>query len=223
LTKLTYLFQGKVNELSLKMDAAEKNFPDNIIQPINNKPEGKLENCPLAALCTVQKNAYMDTDTMLLWLERVYRPWTVTINGPNIIIMDTFAAHKTDVFVDYITDYQGHFIMIPGGYTSKLQVIDLCINKPLKDSLRDAYNEWFMNINIRTAKLKRTDIAQWVVNTSYDDITTKMIFNAWKKVGLPITKVGDIELDASIYDIDDSYDEEAEQQFAEDDDKDELS
>jgi PDZ domain-containing secreted protein len=56
-----------------------------------------------------------------------------------------------------------------------------------------------------------------------------MIYNAWKNIGLPITKLEDIELDGSIYDIDDADDEEAEQQFAEDDEfivvrnKDELS
>jgi DDE superfamily endonuclease len=149
---------GRINRTFICMIRVqdENFFPDKIIQPINNKPEGTLENYQLAASCTVQKNAYMDTDTILLWLERVYRPWTVTINGPNIIIMHTFAAHKTIVVVDYITDYQRHLIMIPGGYTSKLQVMDVGINKPLKESLWDAYDEWFMNINIRTAKPKLT-------------------------------------------------------------------
>jgi DDE superfamily endonuclease len=168
-------------------------------------------------LCTVQKNAYMDTETMMLWLERIYRPWAVTINGPHIMILDTFAAHKTKVVVDYITDYQGHLILIPGGYTSKLQVLDVGINKPFKDYLRDKYDNWFMNANIRTAKPKRTDIAKWVVDTWYDDITKKMIYNAWRKVGLPITKLGNIELDVSMYDSDDAYDEEAGQLFFEED------
>jgi hypothetical protein len=119
--------------------------------------------------------------------------------------------------------------MIPGGYTSKLQVMDVGINKPFQDLMRDTYDEWFMGVNIRSAKPNRTDIAKWVVNTWYDHITSKMIYNAWKKIGLPITKLGNIELDGSIYDIDDAYDDEAEQQFAEDDDfivvlnKDELS
>jgi hypothetical protein len=77
--------------------------------------------------------------------------------------------------------------------------LDVGINKPFKDYLRDRYDEWFTNVNIRTAKPKRTDIAKWVVNTWYDNITPKMIYNAWGKVGVPITKLGDIELDVSIY------------------------
>jgi hypothetical protein len=46
-------------------------FPNDIIHPLNNKLEGTLYNYPLAALCTVQNNAHMDTDRMLLWLERM--------------------------------------------------------------------------------------------------------------------------------------------------------
>jgi DDE superfamily endonuclease len=95
---------GRINRTFKRMERLQDEealfYPDSIIHPINNKPTGTLENYPLAASCTVQKNAYMDTDTMLLWLERVYRPWAVTINGPNIIILDT--SQHTKLMLSWI-------------------------------------------------------------------------------------------------------------------------
>ena len=40
-----------------------------------------------------------------------------------------FRAHKTEVF-------------IPGGLTSVLQPLDVCLNKPFKDRVRKMWSEW---------------------------------------------------------------------------------
>jgi hypothetical protein len=36
--------------------------------------------------------------------------------------------------------------LVPGGYTSRLQVMDVGLNKPFKDRVRDQYDEWFMTV-----------------------------------------------------------------------------
>jgi hypothetical protein len=68
--------------------------------------------------------------------------------------------------------------MIPGGYTSKPQAMDLGINKHFKDLLTEKYDKWFVEVNIRASNPNWSDMAKWVVNTWYNNIINKMIYTA---------------------------------------------
>ncbi|KAK6324489.1 hypothetical protein J4Q44_G00038310 [Coregonus suidteri] len=41
----------------------------------------------------------------------------------------------------------GDLVIIPGGMTSQLQVLDVVVNKPFKDNLRKKYTEWLLSGN----------------------------------------------------------------------------
>jgi hypothetical protein len=79
------------------------------------------------------------------------------------------AFHRCNTEVDYI----------PGGYTSKLQMLDVGVNKPFKDGIRDELEKWISSYETR--KPERSKITEFI-STSWANIKTSTIVNSWKHV-----------------------------------------
>ena len=81
----------------------------------------------------VQEKAWMDEKRMLDWVERIWRPWAATKTGMTYLILDEFRAHMTNNVKAAINKCNTEIDYIIGGYTAKLQVMDVGINRTLKD------------------------------------------------------------------------------------------
>ena len=79
--------------------------------------------------------------------------------------------------------------VIPGGLTSVLQPIDVSVNKPFKDSMRQEWNEWMIGGQktytkggtMRAPTLP--EVCQWVIN-SWSNLKVETIVKAFKKCGI---------------------------------------
>jgi hypothetical protein len=100
-----------------------------------------------------------------------------------MLILDEFSAHMTDEVRRAYAECGTFLELVPGGYTSRLQVMDVGINKPFKDRVRDQYDEWFMTVP-SGSKPQRPDVATWIAK-SWLDLPTSAIANTWRRVGLP--------------------------------------
>lgn len=65
-----------------------------------------------------------------------------SFNGSGILLMDEFAAHKTDNIIELLIDRGINPLFIPAGFTSVLQPLDVSVNKPLKAFYAEYWNEW---------------------------------------------------------------------------------
>jgi DDE superfamily endonuclease len=79
-------------------------------------------------------------------------------------------------------------VFIPGGYTWRLQVMDVGINKPFKDRIRDGYDQFMCEHNYGS-KAKREDVSQWV-KLAFHGIRLSTIYRTWTKVGLETVGTG---------------------------------
>jgi DDE superfamily endonuclease len=148
---------------------------------------------PTSNFYAVQDKAWMNSCLMVDWATEVFAPWAETKVGPTILILDEFSGHLTGAVRDAIIASGAFVVYIPGGYTWRLQVMDVGINKPFKDKVRDAYDDWYMAGNFQN-KPQRQDVASWI-KASYDAITMATINNSWRKVGLPVpTNVEEMEV-----------------------------
>ena len=75
--------------------------------------------------------------------------------------MDEFSVHLMVSSSNQIKGCETKIYYILGGYTSKLQVMDVGVNKPFKGYVRQAY-ENFMIGNIENRKDRREDKVQWI-------------------------------------------------------------
>jgi DDE superfamily endonuclease len=65
--------------------------------------------------------------------------------------------------VNFIGNYQAHVELFPAQFTSVLQVLDVEINKPFKNQLKNECYKWRIDqIDDRNAKPQRYDVAQLI-------------------------------------------------------------
>jgi hypothetical protein len=146
--------------------------------------KNKKEGYPDDVICVCQENAWCDTPTMAKWVDLVYGPY-VAKNTENFshLIMDDYSAHKVKVVTDKIKNTGSLVSIMPGGSTSRVQVLDVGINKPFKDKFRTAWTQWMITENRQNnLSVSRPLLAQWV-SSVWKSIDTTTVEHTWAKCG----------------------------------------
>jgi len=83
---------------------------------------------------------------MLEWLKIVWgrRPRTL-LNQSSMLVLDAYKWHLIDSVKNPLRKMKTELVIIPGGMTSVLQPMDLSINKPFEDRLRQQYTTWIVD------------------------------------------------------------------------------
>jgi transposase-like protein len=156
--------------------------------------EGYPEGCHY----TCQEKAWFNEEIMLQWIDTVWRPH-VESRGSRLtyLLMDEFAVHLTasveQAFVSLNTEVE----IIPGGYTSKLQAMDVGINKPFKNHCRKQFQIWLEQNQTNdgtTVKPHRKDAAKWA-KYAWDQITPRTIRKTWNHIGYMDLPIEDLQVD----------------------------
>ena len=95
--------------------------------------------------------------------------------------MDECTVHLMSSCVDALQDCGTEVDFVVGGYTSKLQVLDVGINKPFKDYVRQDYGKFMVSKKGR--KTTRLDVAKWI-SSAWDKIKTETISRTWESIGI---------------------------------------
>jgi DDE superfamily endonuclease len=131
----------------------------------------------------VQEKAWMDTASMHKWIDKIYAPWATAINGRNIVLLDLGPAHAKTEIVDRIAEFHEHFELLPPHSTSVLQVMDVGINKPFKNAVKNHYDMWFVeNADEENPKPRRPDVAKWIA-AAWSQIRDTTILRTWAHIG----------------------------------------
>ena len=83
---------------------------------------------------------------MLEWMKIVWgcRP-RAFLNQPSMLVLDAFKGHLTDSVKNQLHKMNTELVVFPGGMISVLQPMDVSINKPFKDRLRQQYLTWILD------------------------------------------------------------------------------
>ena len=133
------------------------------------------------------ENAWMDERVMLAWVDEVLVPYVATApdNIVPLLILDSYRCHMMGSVVQRIQELGVEVQHIPGGCTSLCQPVDVGFNKPFKDRVRRAWQNWMIAESIihgTTRSPTRLDVAMWVANMM-EEMKREggIIRNAWKK------------------------------------------
>uniref|UniRef100_A0A674N661 HTH CENPB-type domain-containing protein n=1 Tax=Takifugu rubripes TaxID=31033 RepID=A0A674N661_TAKRU len=104
------------------------------------------EAMPAGIIVRAQEKGWMETELVVDWLKVV---WGRRRGGlrkkSNMLILDAFCGHLSHPVKKQVKAMNGDLVIIPGGMTSQLQVLDVVVNKPFKDNLPKKYTEWLLS------------------------------------------------------------------------------
>ena len=130
----------------------------------------------------------MDESVMLDWIARVLRPWAeeAPAHIRPIVILDSYRCHTTTDRVRAEINRLGvDLIHIPAGCTCLCQPVDVGINKPFKNTLRNRWEDYLLgnqgalDVGGRIPSPSRETLADWIIN-SQSEIGVETVENAWK-------------------------------------------
>jgi len=117
------------------------------------------------------------------WLLVVWntRPGAI-LRKQGMLVIDVFKGHLTPEIEATITgsSMNTNLVVIPGGMTLQLQVLDVMVNKPFKDHLKQLYSEWLLkgdhalSPDGRIKKPSVTILCQWII-TAWQHISPEVI------------------------------------------------
>jgi DDE superfamily endonuclease len=135
---------------------------------------------PNTSKYAVQAKAWIDSPTMLEWIDKVWAPFCDG-KPPTYLLMDECTVHKTASVKTALEDLSTEVDFIVKGYTSKLQVLDVGVNKPFKHYMRESYEHHMVVNNGR--KASRLDVANWVAE-AWGKVKVESITNTWRSIGI---------------------------------------
>lgn len=133
-----------------------------------------------SSIYTVQEKAWVEKTVFSYWVDKIWKPFCEN-KDHTYLLMDEFAVHLMAHCVNRIQDCGTEVDFILGGYTSKLQVLDVGVNKPFKYYVKEAYEKFMINNTARN-KVSRLDVATWVVE-AWHKVTPETITNTWESIG----------------------------------------
>ena len=110
----------------------------------------------------------------------------------SLLVLDSFVGHITSSVKDKCRETNTVLGVIPGGLTSIVQPLDVSINKPFKDWIREKWRTWMATGEHRytkTGNLKKpaNDLMCWWIIEAWNEIPAEMIVTSFKKCGITNT------------------------------------
>ena len=121
------IFKGKLSQKSV------------VYKEVHNPQK---HDYPTGVAYFLQEKAWMDEQSMLKWIRQVWNPISNSQGGIKLLLLDEATSHITALVCQTFTHTNTIVEFIPGGYTSKLQTIDVGASKPFKDNIRECMEDF---------------------------------------------------------------------------------
>jgi hypothetical protein len=90
-----------------------------------------------------QEKAWCITDIFIKWLKLIFLNYQNNqAKDTCLLVLDKAPSHVNEKVIQFLNDNNIKRIFIPGGLTSKLQPLDVSVNKPFNDCLKQKYNQY---------------------------------------------------------------------------------
>jgi len=119
----------------------------------------------------------MDEKLMVVYLQKIWKPYVNRVaeevgltDTASLLVLDSFKAHTTDAVQNTLEEINTKAPVIPGGCTSKVQPLDVCVNKPFKQLLKASWAQYLKRAVSSTqdgTKVKtatRQEVTDWIVS-----------------------------------------------------------
>ncbi|VDL62964.1 unnamed protein product [Nippostrongylus brasiliensis] len=146
------------------------------------------ENFPPEVVVKANPKGWMNEDLMKMWLDEVWNERPHCSNDPSqsLLILDSARCHLTDS-LRHLYKESSKIAVIPGGLTKHLQPLDVGINKPFKDKMKEGWEQWMADTTKasytasgRRKRMTYSEVAALVCN-SFFSISADTIVNSFRR------------------------------------------
>ena len=130
----------------------------------------KNQRIPPGVVVSLQPKGWNDSTLTNEWIQKVLCRYTQKKHA--LLVWDTFTGHMTDEIAEELRKKNVTAATIPGGCTSKIQPLDVCLNKPFKVNCRNQWAE-FMKQQVaqqdpgeRIKPASKQQVEAWVVQAN---------------------------------------------------------
>jgi hypothetical protein len=158
-----------------------------------------------------QEKAWCDEEIMKEWINTEWsNPFTNLIRSKKILLADVHRAQQTDGVKALLTKKMTSLCNIPPGCTSRVQVVDVMVNKPFKDEVRRLFED-HLDKNLESyvegkisASARRVLMTKWV-GAAWSKVgkMKESIVRSFKKCGLSVALDGSEDHEVNIEGIPD--------------------
>nr|XP_005997745.1 PREDICTED: histamine N-methyltransferase A-like [Latimeria chalumnae] len=96
---------------------------------------------------------------------------SVLLQLPSRLVLDSYQGHKTEEIKKELKKSECEHVIIPGGMTSQLRLLDISINKPMRDRLRKYYIDWQPIIT----QLEQIESGVLIPDPNYGEVDLKIL------------------------------------------------
>ncbi|GBB95339.1 hypothetical protein RclHR1_25100001 [Rhizophagus clarus] len=170
-----------------ELGARSNKLPSLIIFKLKNVPRG---NFPPEVIIRVNQKGWMNENEMLYWIENIWTKRERISNPQSLLVLDSFSAHIVDSVKRHFGEKNTNIAVIPGGLTSRLQPLNVSVNKSFKTKwMAEAVKELTPAGNLKKSSYET--IANWV-RDSWNAVDVDLIRKSFKCCG--ISKLSMMEL-----------------------------
>ena len=175
-------------QVILKTAAKGGQLTEKYIQKLNVPANIQVKSAP-KAWWSSKFDDELVTELFLKWQEET------------VFLRNCFSVHLLAEIVARLESVNVHQIVIPPGMTGELQPLDVGINKPFKDYVREEYRQWRMGNISFTAKgyIKKPGKKEFLqfVSKAWEKVSESVVRNSFYAARIldrdrPLPKVGDV-------------------------------
>jgi len=138
---------------------------------------------------------------MIIFLQKIWIPFAtspeVKACGLCLLLMDSFSSHMTKTIKKMLSDCNTITEFVPKGYTAKLQVMDVGLNRLFKLRYEIEFHQYIRVMVHRLSpgepiRPSRQDVSKWVMKV-WHNIKPSAIVSTWRHVGFRLEDMLSLE------------------------------
>ncbi|XP_074422643.1 pogo transposable element with ZNF domain isoform X11 [Larus michahellis] len=98
-------------------------------------------NVPESIMLEAKENGYSDDEVMELWSSRVWQKHTRCQNSKGMLVLDCHRTHLSEEVLSLLSASSTLPAVVPAGCSSKIQPLDVCIKRTVKNFLHKKWKE----------------------------------------------------------------------------------
>jgi hypothetical protein len=157
-----------------------------------SKLKNSIENkYPAHGIIRHNSAGWIQEDLMKDWIDRIIGNLKLSSDYKVVLVMDHCKVHTKDAVINHLKSKNIEHFLVPAGCTGLLQPLDVCLNKPFKDEMRNQFSEWFKSYGSIPKNQSKSgyflppkfpEIYEWIL-TSWNKMSKELVLKSFQYCG----------------------------------------